>query len=109
MDKKRRKFSDPILPLPNAFYEIIDLLQFVLYLFFGFCFMVCWMISIGYVLSQGKYLLRNENKGKETIKDYIEIWILYLLMYKGLTKVVEFFERQIKKLFIRKDDKGVNC
>jgi len=51
MDKKRRKFSDPILPLPNAFFEIIDLLQFVLYLFFGFCFMVCWMISIGYVLS----------------------------------------------------------
>ena len=93
------KFSDPVLPRPVM--AVINTAAFIFYGLFGLGLVFLFCITIGYILTQSYYLLRNENKGKETTKDYIELFIIYLAMLKILTKLSAFFERQINKLLRR--------
>jgi hypothetical protein len=84
----------------------------------GMMLVSMFLTFFGYSLTQSYYLLRNENKGKEKAKDYIELCVIHLVMFLLITKVSEFFERQINKLMRNRDDstptekedtKEINC
>ena len=111
-------FSRPLLPGPVM--AVINFLAFIWYGVCGVILVSLHLMIFGYTLTQSYYLLRNENKGKERVKDYIELFIIHLVMFLLITKLSEFFERQINKLMRNnvetptntgdaKETKEVNC
>ena len=85
------KFSKPLLP--PKIQNIIDYLHCGLYFVLGFMLLIFFHIMVGYIITQGYYLLRNEGIQNYQMKDYVELFIVHLVLIKGLTKTVEFFER----------------
>ena len=85
------KFSESILPRPIEL--LLKALNFIAHGFLGLICTSIIFISTGYIVAQSYYLLRNENAGKETTKEFIELIIIYLSMFVLITKMSEFFER----------------
>ena len=79
--------------LPPTVLTIINIIFGIFFFFFGIAIMSGIFILIGLTLTQCLYLLRNENQGKETMLENIELMCIYFAIFAVLTKTSGFFER----------------
>lgn len=92
--------------IPRPLLTVINFFAIIFFFICGFLLMSAIFILIGLFLKQSYYLLMNQNKGRETLLELFELSILYVIILLCLTKISEFFERQINKLLQKKKPNG---